>query len=177
MKKSKKEFQTLYRSDINRLEWNDRFAKKLSYYHRKCQTCNNPLLRVIYRLRFKQIRIKNGIEISYDSKIGKGLKLVHPYNITINSMAVIGDNVTLFKGVTIGQEFRGSRAGTPTIGNCVWIGPNATVVGKITIGNDVLIAPNAFVNCDIPDHSIVIGNPCIIKNQDHATKDYIKHIS
>ena len=46
----------------------------------------------------------------------------------------------------------------PTIGNDVWIGVNATIVGKVSIGDDVLIAPNAFVNCDIPSHSVVFGN-------------------
>ena len=63
--------------------------------------------------------------------------------------------------------------GTPTIGNRVWIGVNATVVGKITIGDDVMIAPNAFVNCDIPSHSIVIGNPCVIRYREKATEGYI----
>ena len=51
----------------------------------------------------------------------------------------------------------------PTIGNEVWIGVNATVVGKVSIGDDVLIAHNAFVNCDIPSYSIGFGNPCIIR--------------
>jgi len=65
------------------------------------------------------------------------------------------------------------RKGAPTIGNEVWIGVNATIVGKISIGNDVLIAPNTYVNCDIPSHSIVFGNPCIIKHNDRATEGYI----
>lgn len=59
------------------------------------------------------------------------------------------------------------------IGDEVWIGVNATIVGHVHIGNDVLIAPNAYVNCDIPDHSIVFGNPCIIKYREHATEGYI----
>lgn len=67
----------------------------------------------------------------------------------------------------------GGRKGTPRIGNEVWIGVNVTIVGKITIGDDVLIAPNTYVNCDIPSHSIVFGNPCIIKHRDNATEGYI----
>ena len=51
------------------------------------------------------------------------------------------------------------RKGTPVIGDEVWIGINSTIVGNVKIGNDVLISPNSFVNCDIPDHSIVFGNP------------------
>ena len=80
----------------------------------------------------------------------------------------------MHKGVTIGQENRGNRKGVPTIGNSVWIGINATVVGNITVGDDVLIAPNTFVNCDVPSHSIVMGNPCIIKHCDNATASYIE---
>lgn len=59
------------------------------------------------------------------------------------------------------------------IGDEVWIGVNATIVGNIKIGNNVLIAPNSYVNCDIPSNSIVLGNPCIIKPNEHATIDYI----
>ena len=61
----------------------------------------------------------------------------------------------------------------PTIGNEVWIGVNVTIVGKVSIGDDELIAPNTFVNCDIPSHSVVFGNPCIIKHRDNETKGYI----
>ena len=63
--------------------------------------------------------------------------------------------------------------GIPVIGDKVWIGVNATIVGAIKVGNDVLIAPNTYVNCDVPDHSIVFGNPCIIKHRDNATGGYI----
>lgn len=73
----------------------------------------------------------------------------------------------------IGQTNRGGRQGTPVIGNEVWIGINAAIVGKVTIGDDVLIAPNSYVNCDVPSHSIVFGNPCIIKHRENATEGYI----
>lgn len=102
-----------------------------------------------------------------------GLYIGHPYCITINPHTVIGKNVNIHKGVTIGQENRGKRKGAPTIGDEVWIGVNATIVGNITIGNDVLIAPNTYVNSDIPSHSIVYGNPCLIKYKENATLGYI----
>lgn len=116
---------------------------------------------------------KTHIEISSACKIGAGLYIGHPYCITINQEAVIGENCNIHKGVTIGQENRGARRGTPNIGNYVWVGINSTIVGKITIGDDVLIAPNSYVNCDIPSHSIVLGNPCIVKASEHATEGYI----
>ena len=97
----------------------------------------------------------------------------HAYCININPNSVIGKNCNIHKGVTIGQENRGERKGAPVIGNEVWIGINTTIVGHVHIGNDVLIAPNSYVNCDIPDHSVVFGNPCIIKANPQATESYI----
>ncbi|MCM1140346.1 MAG: serine acetyltransferase [Muribaculum sp.] len=108
-------------------------------------------------------------------KIDEGLLIGHPFCITINGSAKIGKNCSIHKGVTIGQENRGKREGTPRIGDEVWIGVNATIVGNIDIGNDVLIAPNSFVNCDVPSHSIVFGNPCCIKHSDYATEGYINN--
>ena len=102
-----------------------------------------------------------------------GVYFGHAYCITINPNAVIGCNCSIHKGVTIGQENRGIRKGTPIIGNYVWVGINTTIVGKIHIGNDVLIAPNAFVNFDVPDHCIVIGNPGVIRYKKSATEGYI----
>ena len=69
----------------------------------------------------------------------------------------ISPSTTFFwGGIYLGH--RGKRKGTPTIGNRVWIGVGAVIVGNINIGDDVIIAPNSFVNIDIPSHSIVFGN-------------------
>lgn len=129
-----------------------------------------------YKKLFEISAKKNGIEFSVDNEIGYGFYIGYPYGITINPNVVIGNNVNIHKGVTIGQENRGKRKGTPRIGNKVWIGVNSTIVGNIVVGDDVLIAPNTYINCNIPDHSIVVGNPCIIKRVDNATKDYINRI-
>jgi serine O-acetyltransferase len=75
--------------------------------------------------------------------------------------------------VNIGQANRGRKAGCPKIGNKVFIGTGAVVVGKIIIGDNVMIAPNALVNFDVPDNSIVIGNPAVVKQQTNATEDYV----
>lgn len=146
------------------------------YYFRKSQTCNIPILKYWYRVVFYRLSERHGLEISYVNNIGKGLYLGHAFNITINPQVVIGNNCNFHKGVTIGQENRGERKGAPTIGNKVWIGVNATVVGNILIGDDVLIAPNSYVNCDVPSNSVVFGNPCIIKHKDNATEGYINNI-
>lgn len=125
------------------------------------------------KLRLKRFSRKYGLEISPSASIGRGLYLGHPYNITVAGGAKIGDNVNLHKGCTIGAENRGKREGCPTVGNCVAVGINATVIGNIKIGNDVMIAPNSFVNFDVPDHSVVIGNPGVIHRKENATEGYI----
>ncbi len=152
--------------------------KKIPYFQklwRKSQ--GGGVVSLFYRLLYRISAKRSHIEIPSKCKIGGGLYLAHAYCITINSKAQLGRNCNIHKGVTIGQENRGARKGCPTIGDEVWIGVNATVVGKIKIGNDVLIAPNSYVNCDIPDHSIVLGNPCIIKHKDNATEGYINNKS
>lgn len=142
-------------------------------FFRKYQGAHCLPVKYFYLIIFLILRKINHVELPADLNVGPGLFFGHPYCITINPDAIIGNHVNIHKGVTIGIENRGERKGVPTIGNYVWIGVNATVVGKITIGDDVLIAPNSFVNCDVPAHSIVIGSPCIIKNREHATEGYM----
>lgn len=145
-------------------------------YYRKTQNAKNPLLKAIYKILFRITRNIRGIEISDKTEIGFGLYIGHAYCITINENSKLGSNINIHKGVTIGQENRGKRKGVPSIGNRVWIGINSTIVGEITIGDDVMIAPNTFINCNVPSHSVVFGNPCIIKHKENAVEGYINNI-
>lgn len=115
---------------------------------------------------------KMGCEIGWGN-IGDGLVLAHPYGITVNGGAKIGKDCTLFKGCTIGGIRGGNKAGAPILGDRVVVCSNAMVCGNITVGNDVLIAAGAFVNFDIPDNCVVIGNPGVIHCKDDPTKYYI----
>ena len=169
-------FKEMYQADISRYKnGGTRYIKKFHFYFRKCQSCNNEFLKMWYRFLFRRLKNQNGIEISHTTNIGKGLYLGHPFNITINPETIIGSNCNLHKGVTIGQENRGTRKGAPIMGDKVWFGVNSTVVGKVLIGDDVLIAPNSYINCDVPSHSVVFGNPCIIKHKENATEGYINN--
>ena len=141
------------------------------FYLRMCQ--KGGAWKAIFVIPRKHLSRSCGLEISPNTNIGPGLYIGHPYGITINTGSVLGKNVNIHKGCTIGQENRGKRKGAPTIGNCVSIGINATIVGSISVGDDVLIAANSFVNCDIPSHSIVLGNPCIVIPKINATESYI----
>lgn len=166
------------RKDYMRYAGKKNEMPKFQKYYRKSQSANNVILRIFYKCLLKYFRSKNLVELAANCKIGDGLYIGHLYAITINPKAIIGSNCNIHKGVTIGQENRGKRKGTPVIGNDVWIGINSTIVGNIKIGDDVLIAPNTFVNKDIPSHSIVFGNPCVIKpftDSSKATESYINN--
>lgn len=148
---------------------------KYMIYFRKHQFSESMIIKYYYQYLMSRISRKTQIQISPDTKIGEGFYIGHCGRIITNPKAVLGNNINIATGVTIGQENRGKRKGYPTIGNDVWIGTNAVIVGNITIGNDVLIAPNAYVNRDIPSHSIVIGNPATIHPRENATVDYINN--
>lgn len=144
---------------------------------------SNPGFRFSFFLRFASVRPKSafrkrvhafsynfhkkyffkyGFQIPISTKIGKGFQLLHFGNVVLNPACKIGINCTMAQGVLIGQN----KLGSPNIGNSVWIGANAILVGNITIGNNVLIAPGSYVNKDVPDNSLVIGNPCEINVKD-----------
>ena len=141
---------------------------------RKAKESKFTFVRRFYQFLFHFHALRRNIEIHTSTKIGYGLSLWHPFNITVARDATLGKNITLNKNCLIGREFRGDRNGCPTLCDNVWVGANAVIVGKITIGSNVLIAPGAFVNKDVPPNSIVIGNPCTIIHDEQATKDYIQ---
>lgn len=127
-----------------------------------------------YTYRLRKLSIITQIQIPSSVEIGDGFYIGHTGRIIINAGVKIGKNVNIATGVTIGQENRGDRQGIPTIGNQVWIGTNSVIVGGITIGDDVMIAPLTFVNFDVPEHSIVVGNPAKIISKNGATEGYIE---
>ena len=143
--------------------------RKANYYYLK----NNKFLFLIYLWKLKKICYKYDFNVSYKTNIGYGLFIGHNGPVIINGDTTIGNNCNIATGVTIGVENRGVRKGCPNIGNNVWIGTNAVLVGKINVGDNVLIAPNTFVNFDVPSNSIVLGNPGKIISRENATEFYI----
>lgn len=152
-----------------------RFTKhlrKAKYYKE-----HNKKIRFLFnRIILSRYTEKFGFSISYGTNIGKGFYLGHIGSIVVNSETIIGNNVNLSQGVTIGIAHGGKKSGVPIIGNNVWIGANATIVGGIKIGDDVMIAPNTFVNFDVPSHSVVIFSKANIIAKENATEKYIENI-
>ncbi|KAA2221218.1 serine O-acetyltransferase [Chryseobacterium sediminis] len=144
------------------------------YILRKAQKYQkNPLLNTFWRIVLRHYQIKYGFQIYPETQIGEGFYLGHWGSLVINPKTIIGKNCNIAQGVTIGQQNRGKNEGSPIIGDEVWIGTNAVIVGSITIGNNVLIVPNSYVNFDVPSNSVVIGNPAKIIPTPNATMDYI----
>lgn len=142
--------------------------REASYYGKK-----GGLKGKLLALKLEKLTERTHILIPPEVSAGPGLYIGHLGRIIIHPDVKLGKNVNLSTGITLGQANRGKKKGTPVIGDDVWIGTNAVIVGGITIGNDVMIAPGAYVNFDVPDHSVVIGNPGVIHESDHATEGYI----
>jgi serine O-acetyltransferase len=115
-----------------------------------------------------------GISIPDPTKIGSGFYIGHFSGIIVNDQTIIGKNCNISQGVTIGRVNRGSYTGIPTIGNNVYIGPGAKIIGKIHIGNNVAIGANCVVTRDVPDNSVVVGIPGRVIS-DKGSFGYINH--
>ena len=114
---------------------------------------------IVPRLIMTVARWITGIEIHPSATIGRGLLIDHGTGVVIGETAVLGKNVTLFPGVTLGGTGKERGKRHPTVGNNVVIGAGAKVLGNITIGNDSMVGANAVVIRDIPEHSTVVGVP------------------
>jgi serine O-acetyltransferase len=111
------------------------------------------------KLLFKLSQVRFGISLPDETDIGPGFYIGHCGGIVINPRAIIGKNFNLSQGVTIGQTNRGERKGTPVIGDNVYVGPGAKIIGRIAIGDGAAIGANAVVTKDIPPNGVAIGIP------------------
>jgi serine O-acetyltransferase len=112
----------------------------------------------LYGWSDKLTRVLTGVHMDRQVRVGKGFHIIHAEgNISIHPEAVLGDRVGIMHNVTIGTEPNSS--GAPRIGNDVFIGVGAVVLGPITIGDRASIAANSLVIADVPPDSLAIGVP------------------
>jgi serine O-acetyltransferase len=139
-----------------------RFAHWLWKYH----------IPFIPRALSQLARCVTGIEIHPGASIGSGLFIDHGMGVVIGETTEIGDNVTLFQGVTLGGTGKQRGKRHPTLGSHVVVGAGAKVLGPITIGDYVKIGANSVVLQDVPDHSTVVGIPGrIVRIKDERVPD------
>ena len=121
-------------------------------------------------------RFWTGVEIHPGSTIGKNLFIDHGMGVVVGETAVIGDNVLLYQGVTLGGTGKETGKRHPTIGNNVVVGTGAKVLGNITIGDSSYIGANAVVIRDVPPNSTVVGIPGrITKQEGRKIDDCLDH--
>ncbi|WP_210162967.1 serine O-acetyltransferase [Pleomorphomonas oryzae] len=113
-------------------------------------------------LMHKVVEIMTGISIPDSAIIGRRLVIEHFGGIIIHGNAVIGDDVIIRQGVTIGNIGNANPSGAPKIGNRVSIGAGAKIIGSLKIGDDVKIGANAVILRDIPSGCTAVGVPARI---------------
>ena len=121
-------------------------------------------------------RYVTGIEIHPGAKIGKGLMIDHGMGVVIGETAEIGDNCTLYQGVTLGGTGKDVGKRHPTLGNNVMVGAGAKVLGPFTIGDNTKIAANAVVLDEIPDNCTAVGIPAKIVRREGIRIDDLDQI-
>ena len=112
---------------------------------------------------------KTGIEIHPGAKIGKGLFIDHGHGVIIGETAVIGDNVTLYQGVTLGGTGKEHGKRHPTLGNDVMVSAGAKVLGSFTIGENSKIGAGSVVLAEVPSNSTVVGVPGRVVKRDNVS--------
>jgi len=147
---------------------------KYMFWHRTTQYLftKNTLLGYYALWRLKHFSYKFGIQVSYRTQIGEGFYIGHFSNIVVSDQAIVGKNVNISQGVTIGMASTGDKIGAAVISDDVYIGPGAKLIGKIKVGTNVAIGANAVVTKDVPDNAVVVGVPARIISMKGA-REYI----
>ncbi|MBE6583133.1 MAG: serine O-acetyltransferase [Ruminococcaceae bacterium] len=118
--------------------------------------------KVAARLVSQTAKFFTGIEIHPGAKIGKGLFIDHGTGVVIGETAEIGDNCTLYQGVTLGGTGKDVGKRHPTLGNNVMVGAGAKILGPFKVGDNSKIAANAVVLSEVPSDSTAVGIPARI---------------
>lgn len=144
--------------------------------HRKAHWLYMHNYRFLARAISQRCARKTGIEIHPGAQIGKRLFIDHGTGVVIGETAVIGDDVLIYQGVTLGGTGKDTGKRHPTIGNHVVIGAGAKVLGPFTIGDHTNIAAGAVVLKEIPPHCTAVGVPARIVKQGGVRVDELDQI-
>jgi len=185
-----KNYRTYVKSDLFRyvgtLSWKAFLVNILfnpgfryTFILRTCRYLHHKKMFKMVHLLFKYLHwhysIRYGISIPVSTEIGYGFYIGHFGEIVINGRSKIGDNVNISHGVTLGQANRGKNMGCPSVGNQVYVGPGAKLVGNVIVGNNVAIGANCVVTKNVPDNAVVVGIPGKIISYE-GSEGYVNNI-
>jgi serine O-acetyltransferase len=143
-------------------------------FHRFCHALYGIQLYFLARFFSQFARFLTGIEIHPGAKIGKGVFIDHGMGVVIGETCIIGDDVLIYQGVTLGGTGKEKGPRHPVIGNNVVIGANATILGRVNIGANTKIGANTFVLQDIPENNTVVGEQGRIVNYQPSTRNEVE---
>lgn len=149
-------------------------------FHRFAHWFYNKQLYFPARLISQLMRFITGIEIHPGAKIGTGVLIDHGSGVVIGETAEIGDNCTIYQGVTLGGTGKDKGKRHPTLGNGVMVGSGAKVLGPLVIGDGAKIASNAVVLQDLPPYATAVGVPARVVKVDGKKiepKEQLDHIN
>ncbi len=132
------------------------------FWHRVAHWFYKHKMLFIARMISQATKFCTGIEIHPAAKIGKGLLIDHGSGVVIGETAEVGDNCTIYQGVTLGGTGKDKGKRHPTLGNNVLVGSGAKVLGPFKIGDNARIAANAVVLEEVPENSTAVGVPARI---------------
>ena len=144
--------------------------------YRKAHWCYEHRLFFLARYISQRAATRTGIEIHPAAKIGKRFFIDHGTGVVIGETTVIGDNVTIYQGVTLGGTGKHTGKRHPTIGNNVMIGSGAKVLGPFKVGDNTNIAAGAVVLNEIPPNCTAVGVPARVVRRDGQRVDELDQI-
>lgn len=158
--------------------------------HRRANWFFRHNMKLIARWISQRSRHKTGIEIHPGATIGRGLFIDHGMGVVIGETAEIGDNCTIYQGVTLGGTGKDQGKRHPTLGNNVLVGAGAKVLGPFRVGDNSRIAAGAVVLTEVPDNATAVGvparvvrlngekiSPCTTLDQIHYTDPLEEHLT
>lgn len=145
-------------------------------YHRMANFFYRHNHKLIARMISQRARRRTGIEIHPAAKIGRGLLIDHGMGVVIGETAEIGDNCTIYHGVTLGGTGKESGKRHPTIGNNVVIGAHSQLLGSFTVGDNSKIAAGSVVLEDIPPNCTAVGFPARVVKRDGVRVDNFDNV-
>lgn len=144
--------------------------------HRKANWCHRHNLHFLARWLSQRCVRRTGIEIHPGATIGKRFFIDHGTGVVIGETTEIGDDVTIYQGVTLGGTGKDVGKRHPTVGNNVMIGAGAKVLGPIKIGDNTKIAAGSVVLHEIPANSTAVGTPARVVKQDGVKVEALDQI-